>query len=171
MDTVVGLSVWQFIIAVTTAALATFLGTFIVEVLKNRSRETKARNEYKTQLSVELEQLGKAIDRLKSEYKSTTYFPFRFIELAKKQATRVEETLKNSSILSNSDLQRKLFETVTDYTIILTEIDGLEFVLVDKSKTQAEKNALIPEVKEQRTEKNIELSDLKRRFDDITKEI
>jgi hypothetical protein len=162
------LSLFKFVVTVVSASLATFLGAFAVEYLKSRSQTNRARSDYKAQLAIEFEQLIKLISRLKEDYKSRRYFPINLLELAAGVVLKIEERLKQLTLLSDSDLQRKAFEVIADCHLLIIEINGVEqWPLKDGIDTAEKEKRLKAAKEEERPEKNVELSDMLKRLGDI----
>lgn len=165
-------SLTQFVIAVASASFATFLGSFAVELFKNYRRDKKAQEEYKSQLGIELEQLIKLVVRLKSEYKARRFFPINILELLAGSLLRVEERLKNLTLISNSDLQKQIFETIADCRVLVIEINGVEtWILKDGISADEEAKRIKQAKEEDRPEKNVELSDMQRRLEELVKSL
>ncbi len=166
-----GISLWQFIIAVTTSALAILVGTTLVEILKNIFTSRKKKKNLLTQLTIELEQLEKLISRIKIEYKARTIFPIGFIDLAISELNRIDDNLKRSSILNNIELQKKLFETITDCRALLTDINGGEIMILDTNIPEQERTGRKEYMDNTRPEKNIDLSDISNRLSDLIRDL
>jgi hypothetical protein len=114
----------------------------------------------------------KLIVRLKSEYKARRYFPLNIIELLATSILRVEERLKSLTLVANNDLQRQIFETIADCRVLVLEINGTESWLWEKELPSEEKTRRIKQAKEEdRPEKNVELSDMQRRLEEILKSL
>lgn len=166
------ISLTQFVVAVASASFATFLGSFGVEWLKNRRENKKLKDEFKAQLSIELEQLIKLASRLKSEFKARRYFPLNVLELFVGSLLRIEERMKILTLLENNELQRQIFETIADCRVLAIEINASENWVIEKGIDQEEKERRYKEVKEQdRPEKNVELSDIQRRLEELVKSL
>lgn len=161
----------QFIIAVASASFATFLGSAAVELLKNFRRGRVARREYKTQLSIELEQLVKLIVRLKSEYKARRFFPLNILELLAGSLLHLDEHLKSLALIANGDLQRQVFEAIADCRLLVIEVNATESWPLEKGIDSAEVDGRRKQAKEDRPEKNVELSDMQRRLEELIKNL
>lgn len=166
------ISLVQFVIAVASASFATFLGSSAVELVKDYRKTRAARREYREQLEIELEQLVKLTVRLKSEYKARRYFPINVIELLAGSLLRVEERLRSLALLANSDLQRQVFETIADCRVLVIDVGAIENWLLEKDIDATEKTRRYKQAKEEdRPEKNVELSDMQRRLEELVKNL
>lgn len=164
-------SITQFIIAVASASFATFLGSAAVELLKNARKDKKTQEEYRAQIGIELDQIVKLIIRLKSDYKARKYFGINLIETLRGAILRVEERLKALSLIADNDLQRRIYETVVDCRLLINEVSGTESWIVEKDITKEEQSKRIAQAVEDRPERNVELSDMQRRIEELVRDL
>lgn len=177
-------------------AVLAFLSSFLVETLKNRKEWAQKKKNFIIYIELELKALFMSLDKLKNNLESKRFFDLLIINILEQSVNNLGLSKKEAFYLEDYSLQEKILNILSEATIFLNDLKGLEnFAMAEReklkndlgtkkllkdndSKIKDHQTSIFKENKEledffssRRTEKLVELIDLKRRIEDLVKEI
>lgn len=169
-------------------AILTFFSSWSVEYIRTAQDYNLREANYKLLLRYELKSTSKALDRLNSTLESLNFFDIFILQQLDKNSQNLDEYKKQSYYLLSGDEQEKFADLAFDVSFYLSDARSLQNYYWDESKKyianpsqtiiktelgnmQKNKQALEDYFSKRKTEKKIELIDLKRRLDDLYKQI
>jgi hypothetical protein len=171
------------LIGAVLGAAASFFGNLLIESVRaNRDEQAKRKN-LALSLKLEFEASLKSLNEIKNTLNAQSFYPFRWTKVLSKSIESLEKERPKFYLLTDSDLQEKMFQLITDMALFISDVeitetiwnslqedppkrpDGSEIKNPNETRTQTES------VKEQRRLKSVELVDLKRRIDEIIREL
>lgn len=176
-------------------SLLTFGSSYLVEHLKNQREWSQKKENFLIYIELELKALENALEKLKNNLEAKKFYDLLIVNRIDQTVSNLELSKKEAYYLENYPLQEKIINILSDTTIFLNDLRGLEnfssaeqkklkddiqtrgFV-EDKPKFKNYQTSIFKEFKEledffstRRTEKLIELIDIKRRVEDLIKEL
>lgn len=172
----------------------TFASGYLVEFLKNRKEWGQKKNNFRIYIELELKALSDSFGKLKNNLEAKRYFDLLIINILDQSVSNLQLSKKEAFYLENYTLQEKILNILSEATIFLNDLRGLENIAIterEKLKEDTDAKKLLKDQKYKdiqsgifknnkdledflnvrRTEKLVELIDLKRRIDELLKEI
>lgn len=161
---------------VLLGALLTFAGTFLVESWKNsRERKEKTQN-FILYTRQELNSVLKSLDKLKAVQDFRKYWDYIVLEKLNKSIQNLESEKKAAIYLSKSELQETYIDLISDISSFVSDVNGMQ-LFYDSQKKELNKELFkTPEnltkyYEERKTEKSIDIVDIKRKIEDFIRQL
>jgi hypothetical protein len=157
-------------------AILTFLATALIEQLKNWRQSYTQQKSYRTYARLQLTAILKVLNRLKYSYESNGKYMPRDIALLATAMEPLNHIRNDTTILRNGAAQETLVDLIADINLYIADIkdisseEPLEPVTVSETKKARKDSSPVPS-NNRWLEKNIELIDLRRRAEDLTKQL
>jgi hypothetical protein len=163
-------------------SVGTYFANYKIEQVKVHNQDATQRRNLRLVLKLEFEAYQKSMSELKSSLETQGIYSFRWINLIKRNAGSVESLRLSFYALQDDELQERLYALVTDLSLFLGDVETIETWWnglqqsppITPNGSQAnpsEKTSQENHLKEQRRLKLVDLVDLKRRVDEIAKEL
>lgn len=173
------------VLLILLGSILTFAGTWLVETLKGNHELYARKISFITFIKIEFTVIGKTLDKLKTALEQKRYYDFLLINRLNKILLDLDNTRRDSVVLNDQSQEENLLLLLSDLSIYLNDINGLEnLYLAEKEKLVHKKNKLennsiigtlifktgkdLDEyIVQRRTEKLIELIEIQRRIDEL----
>jgi|GEM_PF-3592869 len=171
------------LIGALLGAAAGFSGNLLIENVKSNRDEFAKRKNLALSLRLELEASLKSLNEIKNTLNNQNFYPFRWTKVLSKSIESLEKQRPKLYWLDDSDLQEKIFELITDVGLFTNDVEITETIsnFLQGEVPQRPDHSVITDpkeiatqtenVKEQRRLKLVELVDLKRRIEEVIKEL
>jgi len=161
---------------VLLGAILTFAGTFLVESWKNlRERKEKTQN-FILYTRQELNSVLKSLDKLKTVQGFRKYWDYSVLEKLNKSIQNLESEKKAAIYLPKSELQEAYIDLISDISFFVSDAIGMQ-QFYDSQKKELNKelfktsDELTKFYEERKTEKSIDLVDIKRKIEDFIRQL
>ena len=143
-------------------AFLAFLATALVEAFKNVFQERNKRTKYRLYVRLQLNSVLKVLNKLKHSYENSQKYLPRDIALLDKASEPLTGLRNDNTILPKGDTQEQLIDLIADLNLYMSDV---------KSLSAESGNEETEETRASWMSKNIELMDLRRRIEELTKHL
>ena len=172
-------------------SLLTFLGTWLVERWKNSQERNERTRNFILYIRQEFLVISKALEKLKTVQEYKRYYEYRTLDRLDRSITNMESSKKDAIYLNSLERQETFIDLISDISTYVSDVRGIQSLYDDQKKQIPQPQPVIKKTKskkqatglfaslpglekfyeERKTEKSIDLVDIKRRIDDFVKQL
>lgn len=181
------------ILLIFLGSFLTFLSTWLIESWKNRQEKNEKTQNFKLYIKQEFLVISKGLERLKTVQDYRRYYDYTVLNRLDRSIYSLESNIKEAIYLPSTEQQEAFIDLISDISTYLSDARGVQGVYDDQSKLL---NQMPPEGKtkkkqpqpssssifktrpelekyyeDKKTEKSIDLVDIKRRIDDFIRQL
>lgn len=180
------------LLLILIGSVLTFVTLSILEFLKNRAERNRKTKNFELFIKLELSTLAKTFEKLHTALSYVNYYDYLLLDRASKSIENLEKSRNDAIYLSNTAVQEKFIDLISDISTFLTGVRNIQTLYYDdinkattgRNSNKMDKNSKrtkIPQIKiktsaevlvefnQRKTEKSIEYVEIKRRLDDLIK--
>jgi ribosomal protein S8 len=165
------------VIGAITGAIATFLGTGTVEYFKNRTEDSRKRKNFVVFIRLELQSISKILERLKIDLENKSFYSANALTRFQENLINLEAYRHEAIYFHNSSLQEKFLDLLSDTSFFVKETSLLETFYFEEIKKLDNGDSIFYKTRDdlenyfrgKRTEKLIEIIEIKRKIDEMTR--
>lgn len=181
------------VLLIFLGSFLTFLTTLSIDIIKDRRERNEKRSNFKLFVRQEFRAVKLSFEKLKATLGSRNYYDYLVLTQLDKNIASLDSYKKESIYLSSISLQEEFIDLISDLSLIITDIRALQNFYYEQSKSiddtgsdkpsQENKGKKLQEVvykskkeldtffESKKTEKSIDIIEIKRRIDDFLKKI